>query len=30
VSAIRDAVRISDDPDRPQRHPRFVGLLRFG
>ncbi|TMG56858.1 MAG: hypothetical protein E6H84_02350 [Chloroflexi bacterium] len=30
MSILRGAVRISDDPDRPARHPRFVGLLRFG
>jgi hypothetical protein len=29
MTAIRDAVRVSDDPDWPQRHPRFVGTLSF-
>jgi hypothetical protein len=29
VTALRDAVRVSDDPDWPLRHPRFVGVLRF-
>ena len=29
LTAIRDAVRVSDDPDWPLRHPRFVGFLRF-
>jgi hypothetical protein len=26
VTAVRDAVRVSDDPDWPLPHPRFVGL----
>ena len=29
LTAIRDAVRVSDHPDWPLRHPRFVGFLRF-
>ncbi|HEV8535547.1 MAG TPA: hypothetical protein VGR87_07495 [Candidatus Limnocylindria bacterium] len=29
VTVVRDAVRVSDDPDWPLRHQRFVGLLRF-
>lgn len=29
MTALRDAVRVSDDPDWPLRHPRFVGILRF-
>lgn len=29
VTALRDAVRVSDDPDWPLRHPRFVGVLHF-
>jgi hypothetical protein len=30
LTAIRDAVRVSDDPDWPLRHPRFVGIARYG
>jgi len=29
VTALRDAIRISDDPDWPLRHPRFVEVVRF-
>lgn len=29
VTALRDAVRVSNDPDWPLRHPRFVGVVRF-
>ena len=29
VTALRDAIRVSDDPDWPLRHPRFVGVVRF-
>jgi hypothetical protein len=29
VTALRDAVRVSDDPDWPLRHARLVGALRF-
>ena len=29
MTALRDAVRISNDPDWPLSHPRFVGVLRF-
>jgi hypothetical protein len=29
VTALRHAVRVSDDPDWPLRHPRFVGEVRF-
>jgi hypothetical protein len=29
LTALRDAVRVSDDPAWPVRHPRFVGVLRF-
>ena len=28
MTVLRGAVRLSDDPERPQRHPRFVGLVR--
>jgi hypothetical protein len=30
LTALRGAVRVSDDPSWPQRHPRFVGMQRFG
>jgi hypothetical protein len=29
VTLLRGAVRLSDDPEWPARHPRFVALLRF-
>ena len=29
ASALHDAVRVSDDPAWPIRHPRFLGVLRF-
>ncbi|TMC43925.1 MAG: hypothetical protein E6J23_09310 [Chloroflexi bacterium] len=29
LTALRDAVRVSDDPDWPLRHPRFIGVVRF-
>jgi hypothetical protein len=29
AAILRDAVRVSDDPDWPLRRPRFVGILRF-
>jgi len=29
VTILSDAIRVSDDPDWPLRHPRFVGALRF-
>ncbi|HVD31556.1 MAG TPA: hypothetical protein VNE19_07575 [Methylomirabilota bacterium] len=29
MTAVRDAVRVSDDPDWPLRHSRIVGVLRF-
>jgi hypothetical protein len=29
LTVLRDAVRVSDDPDWPLRHRRFVGVLRF-
>jgi hypothetical protein len=28
-TVLRDAIRVSDDPDWPARHPRFFGVLRF-
>ena len=29
ITVLRGAVRVSDDPDWPLRHTRFVGVLRF-
>ena len=29
LTALRDAVRVSDDPDWPLRHPRLIGVIRF-
>jgi hypothetical protein len=29
ITALLDAVRVSDDPDWPLRHPRFEGVIRF-
>jgi hypothetical protein len=29
MTVLRDAVRISDDPDWPLRQPRFVTVLQF-
>ncbi len=29
VTVLREAVRVSDDPDWPLRRPRFIGVLNF-
>ena len=29
MTVLRDAVRVSDDPDWPLRHPRLFSVLRF-
>lgn len=29
LTVLSGAVRVSDDPDSPVRHPRFVSLLQF-
>ena len=29
MTVLRDAVRVSDDPEWPLAHPRFVGVMRF-
>jgi len=29
ATAVRGAIRVSDDPDWPLRHPRFTGVIRF-
>jgi hypothetical protein len=29
AAVLRDAVRVSDDPDWPVRHARFLGVLHF-
>jgi hypothetical protein len=30
MTVLRDAVRVSDDPDWPLRDVRSIGVLRFG